>query len=79
MKVGFIGTGNIGTPMALQLINKGFNLIVNDINFSAAEVLIKKGAEWANSPKELSEDVSSVKFKLKIVSHKLLPFKSSIA
>ncbi|MBM04376.1 MAG: 3-hydroxyisobutyrate dehydrogenase [Chloroflexi bacterium] len=60
MQVGFIGTGNIGTPMALQLINKGFDLYVNDINFSAAEFLIDRGAVWANSPKDLSEKVDVI-------------------
>lgn len=60
MQVGFIGTGNIGTPMALQLINKGFNLYVNDINFSASEFLINKGAIWANSPKDLTDKVDII-------------------
>ena len=60
MQVGFIGTGNIGTPMALQLINKGFDLYVNEINFSAAEFLIDRGAVWANSPKDLSEKVDVI-------------------
>ena len=60
MQVGFIGTGNIGTPMALQLINKGFDLYVNDINFSDGEFLIDRGAVWANSPKDLSEKVDVI-------------------
>ena len=60
MQVGFIGTGNIGTPMALQLINKGFDLYVNDINFSAAEFLIDRGAVWANSSKDLTEKVDII-------------------
>ena len=29
MKVGFIGLGIMGTPMALQLLNKGHQLVVH--------------------------------------------------
>ena len=60
MKVGFIGTGNIGTPMALQLMNNGFDLFVNDINFASAEILINQGAKWVGSPKDLSEKVDVI-------------------
>ena len=51
MKVGFIGTGNIGTPMASNILKAGFSLVVHDVVKSKAAPLIQQGAEWADSPK----------------------------
>ena len=36
MRVGFIGLGNIGTPMAQQIARAGFPLVVHDIRLAAA-------------------------------------------
>ena len=55
MKVGFIGVGNIGRPMAEQIIRAGFSLVVNDINEESAVSLIAQGAEWASSAKDVAE------------------------
>ena len=30
MRVGFIGTGNIGAPMAANILNAGFELVVHE-------------------------------------------------
>ncbi len=30
--VGFIGLGNMGRPMALNLVTRGFSLVVHDMN-----------------------------------------------
>ena len=51
MKIGFIGTGNIGNPMANQLLKAGFDLTVHDLKPKAAENLIADGAKWADSPR----------------------------
>ena len=32
MKIGFIGLGIMGKPMAKNLIKAGYSLVVNDIN-----------------------------------------------
>ena len=32
--VGFIGLGNMGGPMALNLVKAGFELVVHDINLA---------------------------------------------
>ncbi len=32
MKIGFIGLGVMGKPMALNLVKAGFSLMVSDIN-----------------------------------------------
>lgn len=50
MQLGFIGTGNIGNPMARNLIKTGHPLVVNDLREQAAANLIELGASWAPSP-----------------------------
>ncbi|MEE8443286.1 MAG: NAD(P)-dependent oxidoreductase, partial [Dehalococcoidia bacterium] len=55
MKIGFVGTGNMGDPMALNLIKAGHQLTVHDLRREAATGLLEAGATWANSPKEASE------------------------
>ena len=53
MKVGFIGIGNIGQPMAKQLLNNGFSVLINDLNKETATPLLKAGATWVENPMEL--------------------------
>ena len=48
-KVGFIGLGAMGGPMALNLVKAGFALVVNDIDAAKTEPLKAKGAEVAAS------------------------------
>jgi 3-hydroxyisobutyrate dehydrogenase len=50
MRVGFIGTGNIGTPMAANILKAGHSLVVHDIVREKADYLLELGAEWADSP-----------------------------
>ena len=52
MKIGFIGTGNMGNPMAANLIKAGHQLTVHDLRREAATNLLEMGAEWADSPRE---------------------------
>lgn len=47
MKIGFIGLGIMGKPMAENLIKAGHKLVVCDRNETAAEELKKSGAETA--------------------------------
>jgi 3-hydroxyisobutyrate dehydrogenase-like beta-hydroxyacid dehydrogenase len=42
--VGFIGLGNMGGPMALNLIKARFELVVCDVNPARLEPLIAAGA-----------------------------------
>ena len=37
MKIGFIGVGNIGAPIALQLLAAGHALVVHDLRQEAAQ------------------------------------------
>ena len=55
MQVGFIGTGNIGAPMAASILGAGFPLAVHDIAKENAAPLLEQGATWATSPAELAE------------------------
>jgi 3-hydroxyisobutyrate dehydrogenase len=55
--VGFIGLGNMGLPMARNLLKAGRRLIVHDINPAAMSVLADKGATAASSPAELAQAV----------------------
>ena len=52
MKVGFIGTGNMGNPMAANIIKAGHQLTVHDLRREAATNLLEMGAQWADSPKQ---------------------------
>ncbi|SIS63945.1 2-hydroxy-3-oxopropionate reductase [Salimicrobium flavidum] len=44
MRVGFIGLGIMGKPMASNLVNAGYNLTVFDLNKKAMDDVIKLGA-----------------------------------
>lgn len=48
-KVGFIGLGAMGGPMALNLVKAGFALVVHDIDAAKTEPLKVRGAEVAAS------------------------------
>ncbi len=52
MKIGFIGLGIMGKPMAKNLIKKGHALTVFDINTLAVEEVCAAGAAKASSAKE---------------------------
>jgi 3-hydroxyisobutyrate dehydrogenase len=60
MKVGFIGLGNVGAKLAGSLQRNGFELTVRDLDESAAQPLLAKGAAWAQSPRELARAVDLV-------------------
>lgn len=54
-KVGFIGLGIMGKPMAKNLLAKGVNLIVHDLNEEAVKELENSGAK-RGTPAELGKD-----------------------
>jgi 3-hydroxyisobutyrate dehydrogenase-like beta-hydroxyacid dehydrogenase len=49
-KVGFIGLGNMGGPMALNLVKAGFGLVVHDIDAKKLDPLVAAGAAIETSP-----------------------------
>lgn len=50
MKIGFLGLGNMGAPMAHNLLKAGHALVVFDINQTAVSSLTDAGATAAESP-----------------------------
>lgn len=52
-KIGFIGLGIMGKPMAENLLKAGYPLIVYDINPEAVKDLVKAGTGKAKARKML--------------------------
>lgn len=56
MKVGFIGLGNMGGPMATTIAHSGFDLIVRDTDENlASQIARSSGAVAASSPSDFAE------------------------
>jgi len=60
MKLGFIGVGNIGAPIAGQLLRAGYSLVVHDLRPEAAQSLLRAGAIWSNSTAALARECDVV-------------------
>ena len=52
-RVGFIGLGNIGKPMAVNVATAGFDLMVYDVREEPLTELAALGATVAHSPREI--------------------------
>ncbi len=59
-KVGFIGMGIMGAPMAQNLINAGFSLTVHTRTKAKAKDVLDAGAVWADSPAQAAEGADVV-------------------
>jgi 3-hydroxyisobutyrate dehydrogenase len=55
MSIGFIGVGNMGNPMAANVLKAGFPMVVFDMNPQAMQNLIQGGAQRAASAREVVE------------------------
>lgn len=55
MKVGFIGLGIMGKPMAKNLLKAGYELVVTNRSKSSVEELVALGATGVNSAKEVAQ------------------------
>jgi 2-hydroxy-3-oxopropionate reductase len=60
MKIGFIGLGIMGKPMAKNLLKAGYNLVVLDLNHKAVEELTLLGAEAAENPARLAAETNVI-------------------
>ncbi|HVN88332.1 MAG TPA: NAD(P)-dependent oxidoreductase [Candidatus Binataceae bacterium] len=60
MRIGFIGLGNMGGPMALNLIKAGHTVTVHDVRREAAEAHLAGGAKWADTPADAAKDAELV-------------------
>jgi len=60
MRIGFIGLGNVGGKLAGSILRNGLDLMVRDLERSAAQHLLDAGASWADSPKQMAEQCDVV-------------------
>jgi 3-hydroxyisobutyrate dehydrogenase-like beta-hydroxyacid dehydrogenase len=60
VKVGFIGLGVMGKPMAMNLLKAGFDTVVYDVAKGPLAELLKIGAKVCSSPKELAAECDVV-------------------
>lgn len=59
-KITFIGLGNMGAPMASNLVKAGHQVTVFDLSASAVEALVSEGANSAESGKAAAEGAECV-------------------
>jgi 3-hydroxyisobutyrate dehydrogenase-like beta-hydroxyacid dehydrogenase len=60
MRIGFLGVGNMGQPMAEKLLEAGHELWVCDVREDAMQPLLERQARRANSPKQLADACDTV-------------------
>src|SRR5262249_61628965 len=51
MRVGFIGLGNMGEPLAGFVRRAGFSLAVHDLRREVSATLLERGATWGAAPR----------------------------
>jgi|SRR5215204_147302 len=59
-KVGFVGLGIMGRPMARNLLAAGYELVVHNRSRGKVEGLAEEGASVADNPKEVAESCETV-------------------
>lgn len=59
-KLGFIGLGIMGKPMARNLINAGYDLVVRDLHAENVDEIVGLGAEGADSPASVARQASRI-------------------
>jgi 3-hydroxyisobutyrate dehydrogenase-like beta-hydroxyacid dehydrogenase len=59
-RIGVIGLGNMGRPMAANLLRHRGDLVVHDLRPTAADDLREEGAVWAGDPRTLAGQVEVV-------------------
>jgi 3-hydroxyisobutyrate dehydrogenase len=55
LRYGFVGLGNLGLHLAVNLARGGFDVGVNDLRRSAADAVLAVGAHWVDSIPELAK------------------------
>lgn len=58
--LGFVGLGNMGTPMVKHLLDDGHDVTVYDLDEDAVARLEAAGATGANSPEQVAEGATAV-------------------
>ena len=59
-KLGFIGTGTIGNPIAMRLVDAGHELVVLDVQRAATANLESRGARRVDAPREVAQQCAVV-------------------
>lgn len=59
-KIAFVGTGIMGAPIAGHILDAGYEVTVYNRTKSKADVLVAKGAAWADSPAKAAADADIV-------------------
>ncbi|MGY9056377.1 MAG: NAD(P)-binding domain-containing protein, partial [Alphaproteobacteria bacterium] len=59
-RIGFVGLGSMGKPMALNLVKGGYDLLVFDSNPVALKALVDAGATAAASVKDLADNADCI-------------------
>ena len=60
LRVGFIGLGNVGGKLAGSLLRNGIDLTVRDLDPAIAQPFLEGGAKWADSPREMAQNVDVI-------------------
>jgi len=60
VKVGYIGLGIMGKPIARNILKAGFHLVVHNRSQTAVDELVRDGAIRASPPQEVAEQVDVV-------------------
>jgi len=60
MRIGFLGVGNMGQPMAEKLLDAGHELWICDVREDAMQLLLERQARRAVSPKQLADACDTV-------------------
>lgn len=54
-RLGWIGTGVMGSSMCGHLLDRGFEVTVSNRTRAKAEPLVARGARWADTPRQVAE------------------------
>lgn len=58
--IGYVGVGNIGTPMVLSLLREGLDVLVRDLRKEQAGECIAAGARFAESNEQLAAEADVI-------------------
>ena len=59
-RYGFVGLGNLGGALAMNLRRAGFDLTIHDLDADTAKALLAEGAAWAANPRAVAEQAEAV-------------------
>lgn len=60
MRYGFVGLGNLGARMAMNLLRAGFEVTVSDLDAARGTALTAAGARWAESPRATASGIDGL-------------------